>query len=88
MSSFGTEELLDCYRRGIFPMADSREDPRVFLVDPDMRGIIPLDKLHISRSLAKFMRQMSFEMTYDQAFEKVISKCADRTEKIHGSIPE
>jgi len=77
MSSFGTEELLDCYRRGIFPMADSREDPRVFLVDPDMRGIIPLDKLHISRSLAKFMRQMSFEMTYDQAFEKVISKCAE-----------
>jgi len=79
MSSFGTEELLDCYRRGIFPMADSRNDPRVFLVDPDMRGIIPLDGLHISRSLAKFMRQMSFEVTYDQAFVGVIAKCAEAT---------
>lgn len=53
MKHFGPNELLDCYRRGVFPMADSRNDPRVFLLDPDERGIIPLDGLHVSRSLKK-----------------------------------
>jgi len=74
---FGPEELLDCYRRGVFPMADSRDDPRVFLLDPDERGILPLDGLHVSRSLKKFMRNMSFTVTYDAAFSEVISKCAE-----------
>ena len=50
MSEFGTKELLDCYRRGLFPMADNRDDPQVFLLDPEERGVIPLDGLHISRS--------------------------------------
>jgi len=77
MSSFGPEDLLNCYRRGVFPMADSRDDPRVFLMDPDERGIIPLDKLHISRSLAKFIRKMDFTVTFDKAFATVISKCAE-----------
>jgi len=74
---FGPNELLDCYRRGVFPMADSRDDPRVFLLDPDERGIIPLDGLHISRSLKKFMKTMSFIVTFDTAFSEVISKCAE-----------
>lgn len=77
MSSFGPEELLDCYRRGVFPMADSRDDPRIFLMDPDERGIIPLDGLHISRSLTKFIRNMDYTVTYDRAFASVISKCAE-----------
>ena len=77
MNHFGPKELLDCYRRGVFPMADSREDPRVFLLDPDERGIIPLDGLHISKSLRKFMRSMSFSVTFDTAFSEVISKCAE-----------
>jgi len=59
MKQFGPNELLDCYRRGVFPMADSRDDPRVFLLNPDERGIIPLDGLHVSRSLKKFMKTMS-----------------------------
>ncbi len=58
-------------------MADSRDDPRVFLMDPDERGIIPLDGLHISRSLKKFMRDMSFTITYDAAFSEVIALCAE-----------
>lgn len=77
MSSFGPEELLDCYRRGIFPMADSRDDPRIFLMDPEERGIIPLDGLHISRSLTKFMRNMELTVTFDKAFAAIISKCAE-----------
>lgn len=77
MKQFGPNELLDCYRRGVFPMADSRDDPRVFLLDPDERGIIPLDGLHISRSLKKFMKNMPFTVTFDAAFSEVISKCAE-----------
>lgn len=77
MKQFGPNELLDCYRRGVFPMADSRDDPRVFLLNPDERGIIPLDGLHISRSLKKFMKTMSFTVTFDTAFAQVISKCAE-----------
>ena len=77
MSTFGPEDLLDCYRRGVFPMADNRDDPRVFLLDPDERGIIPLDGLHVSRSLAKFMRKMDFTVTFDRAFAQDISKCAE-----------
>lgn len=77
MKHFGPNELLDCYRRGVFPMADSRDDPRVFLLDPDERGIIPLDGLHVSRSLKKFIRNMPFTVTFDKAFSAVISKCAE-----------
>lgn len=77
MKHFGPKELLDCYRRGVFPMADSRDDPRVFLLDPDERGIIPLDGLHISRSLKKFMRNMPLTVTFNAAFSEVISKCAE-----------
>ena len=58
-------------------MADGRDDPKVFLLDPDQRGIIPLDGLHISRSLKKFMKTMSFTVTFDVAFAEVISKCAE-----------
>lgn len=51
MRVFGTAELLDCYARGVFPMADSRDDPRIYLLDPDERGVLPLDGLHISKRL-------------------------------------
>ena len=57
MSHFGPANLLECYRRGIFPMADSRTDAEIFLMDPDLRGIMPLDGLHISRSLKKFIKK-------------------------------
>ena len=53
---FGPNELLDCYRRGVFPMADSRDDPRLFLVDPDLRGVLPLNGFHVSKSLRKAIR--------------------------------
>lgn len=77
MKRFGPEELLNCYRRGVFPMADSRDDPSVYLLDPDQRGIIPLGNLHISRSLKKFMQNMDFKITFDHAFADVITKCAE-----------
>lgn len=74
---FGPNELLDCYRRGVFPMADSADDPRLFLVDPDLRGVLPLDRFHISRSLRKVVRQNRFEVRTDTAFMRVIDLCAE-----------
>jgi leucyl/phenylalanyl-tRNA--protein transferase len=74
---FGPNELLDCYRRGVFPMADSREDPRLFLVDPDLRGVLPLDGFHVSKSLRKTIRKDAFEIRIDTAFTRVMELCAE-----------
>lgn len=60
-------------------MADSRDDPSVFFVDPDERGIIPLDGLHISKSLRKVIKSQSFTVTFDQDFPGIMSECAART---------
>ncbi|WP_418152992.1 leucyl/phenylalanyl-tRNA--protein transferase [Litorimonas sp. RW-G-Af-16] len=78
---FDPEQLLACYRRGVFPMADGREDRHVFLMEPEMRGIIPLDGLKISRSMRQFLRRHAYTVTYNQAFADVIEACAlTRTE--------
>ena len=74
---FGPSELLDCYRRGVFPMADSRDDPRLFLVDPDLRGVLPLDRFHLSKSLRKTIRRDPFEIRVDTAFSQVMALCAE-----------
>jgi len=68
--------LLQAYAAGVFPMAESREDEELFWVDPDERGIIPLDSFHIPKSLAKIVRQDRFTVTVDQAFQKVVQACA------------
>jgi leucyl/phenylalanyl-tRNA--protein transferase len=73
---FGPRDLLDCYRMGVFPMADSRDDPHLFLVDPDERGIIPLDRFRVSRSLRKVIRQEIYDVHTDTAFLQVIEGCA------------
>lgn len=73
---FGPEHLLDAYARGVFPMADSREDPRLFLVDPDRRGILPLDAFHVPRRLARTVRRQPYRITINQAFEAVLDECA------------
>ena len=77
MKAFGYEELLSCYRRGVFPMSDGRDDPRVFLLDPNDRGIVPLDGLHISRTMRKVMKRNDFEVTLNKAFRRVIALCAE-----------
>lgn len=80
--------LLQAYCSGIFPMAEHKDDPELFWVDPRKRGILPLDGFHISRSLAKRLRQQNYRITLNSAFEDVLAGCADRTEtwisqKIH-----
>lgn len=74
---FGPNELLDCYRRGVFPMADDRDDPRLFLVDPDLRGVLPLDGFRVSKSLRKTIRQDVFEVRINTAFSRVMELCAE-----------
>ncbi|KQY19172.1 MULTISPECIES: leucyl/phenylalanyl-tRNA--protein transferase [Rhizobium/Agrobacterium group] len=68
--------LLRAYSIGLFPMADSADDPELFWVEPELRGIIPLDDFHISKSLAKTIRRAPFEIRYDTAFEQVMDGCA------------
>lgn len=74
---FGTHELIECYRRGIFPMSDDRNDTSLYLLDPLQRGVIPLDGLHISKSLAKFIRNTDLRVSFNEAFPSVIMACAD-----------
>jgi leucyl/phenylalanyl-tRNA--protein transferase len=57
-------------------MAETRDDPRVFLVDPELRGVIPLDGFHIASRLGRTVRQDRFEVKIDTAFEAVVDACA------------
>jgi leucyl/phenylalanyl-tRNA--protein transferase len=70
--------LLHAYQAGIFPMAESRDDPELFWVDPRRRGIFPLDKFHISRSLARHMRTANWSISINSDFDGVVRACAER----------
>lgn len=70
--------LLHAYQAGIFPMAESRDDPELFWVDPRRRGILPLDGFHISRSLAKRLRNVPWRICANEDFDGVVAACADR----------
>ena len=72
--------LLQAYRAGVFPMADARNDPDVFWVEPRLRAILPLDGLRLSRSLLRKIRRDRFEVTCNAAFDAVIAACAEATE--------
>lgn len=65
------------YRSGIFPMADQRDDPEVFWVEPRRRAILPLDNFHLSRSLARTLRRGKFAVTCNHAFSEVMDACAE-----------
>ncbi|MHA1597893.1 MAG: leucyl/phenylalanyl-tRNA--protein transferase [Alphaproteobacteria bacterium] len=71
------EILVRAYAAGIFPMSESRDDPSIFWVDPEMRGILPLDDFHISKSLKKTIRRAPFEVSFDTDFAAVIHACAE-----------
>ncbi len=74
------ERLLSAYAAGVFPMAESRDDPRLFLMDPEWRGIFELDRFHISRSLARQIRREAFAVRVNSRFGAVVEACADRPE--------
>lgn len=69
--------LLRAYSIGLFPMAESADDPELFWVEPEMRGIIPLDSFHVSRSLEKAIRKKPFDIRVNTAFDAVMTGCAE-----------
>lgn len=69
--------VLRAYAEGVFPMAERRDDPELFWVSPDMRGIIPLDDFHVPRRLARTVRSERFTVTTDLAFVDVMLACAE-----------
>lgn len=69
--------LLRAYAAGLFPMAESAEDPDLFWVEPETRGVFPLDGLIVSRSLAKVIRSDRFAIRIDADFDAVIEACAE-----------
>lgn len=78
MSTITPQILLRAYAAGIFPMAESADDSALYWVEPEERGIIPLDGLKISHSLRKSVRRRLFEIRIDHDFPAVIRACAER----------
>lgn len=76
MDKITPDLLLRAYSIGLFPMAEARDDPLLFWVDPQHRGILPLDEFHISKSLRKTLRRQIFDVRYDTAFLQVMEACA------------
>jgi len=73
---FGPDELMTCYASGVFPMGEARDDPRIFLVEPDARGVIPLDAFHVPSRLRRTVRSEPFEVRVDGDFPGVLDACA------------
>ncbi|UOM33071.1 leucyl/phenylalanyl-tRNA--protein transferase [Acuticoccus sp. I52.16.1] len=70
------EVLLKAYACGIFPMAESADDPGLYWIEPERRGILPLETFHVPRRLARLVRQERFEVRIDTDFAGVIDGCA------------
>jgi len=69
--------LLRAYAVGIFPMAESADDPTLYWIEPEARGIMPLDEdFHVPKRLARTIASNRFTVTVDDAFEEVITACA------------
>ena len=73
---FDAHALLQCYAHGVFPMGEDRDDPRVYLVEPEQRGVIPLDGFHIPARLRRTIRNEPFVVRVDTAFDAVLHACA------------
>jgi leucyl/phenylalanyl-tRNA--protein transferase len=71
------EVLLKAYACGIFPMAESAEDPALYWIEPEERGIIPLDRFHVPGRLARTVRSDQFTVTVDRDFDGVLDGCAE-----------
>ena len=80
MYAMSPETLIKAYALGVFPMAEAHDDDRIFFVDPEWRGILPFDDVHIPRSLKKRVRQAPYHVTINQNFEGVIDGCREITE--------
>ena len=75
-----SDQLLRAYALGVFPMARRRDDTKLFWIDPESRGILPLQAFHLPRSLRKTLKRGTFTVRCDQAFPEVMRRCAEATE--------
>jgi leucyl/phenylalanyl-tRNA--protein transferase len=73
---FDAEALIAAYRRGVFPMAEGRDDAAFYLVDPERRGVIPLDAFHVPRRLARVVKSDRFSVSLNTDFAAVLDACA------------
>lgn len=80
--------ILRAYASGVFPMARSRHGRTLYWVDPDERGIIPLDAFHVSRSLYKTLKRDPFEVSIDRDFQGVLEGCAAPGTRPHGNLDQ
>lgn len=71
-------QLLSGYARGVFPMAESADDPQLYWFDPPMRGVLPVGGVHASRSLLRDLRRGGWSAHIDGDFDAVLAACADR----------
>jgi leucyl/phenylalanyl-tRNA--protein transferase len=71
-----SEVLLKAYACGIFPMAESAEDPALYWIEPERRGVLPLDAFHLPRRLARLLRGDRFQVMVDRDFGAVLDGCA------------
>jgi leucyl/phenylalanyl-tRNA--protein transferase len=71
------ELLLRAYRAGLFPMAETRDGFRLYWLDPELRGVLPLDAFHLPRRLRRTVLADRYRVTADTAFEVVIGACAE-----------
>ena len=76
MSGLTPEILLRAYAVGLFPMAERRDDPTLYWIDPEKRGILPLEKFHIPRRLRRTVRRNVFDVRFNTDFDGVIRACA------------
>jgi leucyl/phenylalanyl-tRNA--protein transferase len=81
MTELTPDLLLRAYTIGLFPMAETAEDPELFWVDPERRGVIPLDTFHVPRSLRKTLKREPFLIQVDSDFFGVLDGCAEITDK-------
>ncbi len=68
--------LLKAYALGIFPMAEDRDDPTLYWMDPGQRGVMPLDRFHVPKRLARTVRSDRYEVRVDTTFADVVAGCA------------
>ena len=76
MVNISPQDLLNLYARGVFPMAESRDDSGIFVVDPEKRAVFPMNALKISKTLAKRIRNRAFEIRINTVFNEVVDACA------------
>lgn len=77
MSNIDSDVLLRAYAYGVFPMAESRDDPHLYWIDPERRGILPLETFHLPRRLRRTVRAGRFDIRVDTAFRDVMLGCAE-----------